>query len=181
MLSLAHATEVGPGLRPTKYLARKPLCGLCRFKCCNSPSLEVETTEEEAGRLNLPRRFPQAGRCRCLGPAGCVHGEARPVFCKMFPLQVRPDGALIVSYWSTLNCPTAADYELVGRDGELYVYRRKLVGASKAANSQEELRLDRPIEDMPTALDIGAPALDEVFGAGTADRMGVHTKKGLVY
>ncbi len=162
--------------KPTKYLHRQVLCGLCNFKCCRSKGLSVECTKIEAKKLDLPIIFQQDGHCRCLTPTGCKHGENRPVFCKLFPLQVLPPRgqqppSLVVSHWSILNCPAATDYIFDGVVGGKYTYHRKKVSGAKKNNSQETLELDEPLSDFPAVLDFCGEAVDELYGEGTVAKL----------
>jgi len=149
--------------RKSKFLQMKILCGHCNFKCCNSPSLEVETTPEEAEQHNLPERFPIAGKCRCLGETGCTL-PTRPVFCRFFPLQLKGDMA-VVSHWAVLNCPTAKDYTFCHRDQDgKYVHQRNKVGRNKQTNSPDVLVTDAPLEEFPNVVEMNATAVKELWG-----------------
>lgn len=174
MFSIEHVDPNRPP-KPTKFIERRIMCGACNFKCCNGKSLNVECTPEEAKTLGLPVLFAQEGRCRCLTDAGCAHGEDRPVFCKLFPLQIKPANkptgspSLIVSYWSILNCPVTTDYVFEHEADGKYHYRRKDVGGAKRNNSPEVLVLDQPIEkEFPEAVQANGEAVDALYGEGTA-------------
>ena len=156
--------------RSTRHLKHKVMCGLCRFKCCLSPALEVETTEKESVELGLPRRFPIGGHCRCLGEGGCTLGERRPVLCKLAPLQVK-DGKLMVSHWFVLNCPSHTDFELERVEDGKYYYRRKdTISHPRRANCQEHVVLNYPIEEFPNALKMNIAAVEELYGKEMAER-----------
>lgn len=169
MITLSHIDVKKPP-KPTKFLKRRVLCGLCRFRCCNSPSLEVECTPEESMALGLPQRFPQEGRCRCLGDEGCTLGDKRPVFCKIFPIQISPTNAAVTPYWSILNCPVDTDYEYKEiRDGR-YVYQRKSgVSGARRNNSHEELMVPEPLDKWPTVAEMYHYAVELVYGRRVAD------------
>lgn len=161
--TLAHIDRERPP-KPTRFLNIRVLCGLCRWRCCNSPSLGVELTPEESKRMELPIAFPIAGRCRCLGDAGCSWGAGRPVLCKLFPAQIKPDGNLVCAHWNILNCPTDRDYTFVGMKDGRYVYARTSKSGPKANNSAEGLSLDKPLTDYPTVMQAARPALVELYG-----------------
>jgi len=167
MYTVTHADKNNPPAF-TKFLRFRVLCGYCEFKCCNSPTLEVETTEEESKRMNLPRRFSQEGSCRCLTKTGCKHGEKRPVYCQLFPLQVTPDNKLVLSHWAVLHCPNDRDYAFdetsVTPKGRLFDYNKKKL-KSKTKNSFPSLRLvNKKLKDMPTVVESCKVAIIELWG-----------------
>lgn len=171
MYTTGHIDPARPA-NATRFLNMRVLCGQCGFKCCNSPSLAVECTPQEAADLNLPILFQQEGHCRCLGAAGCVHGARRPVFCKLFPLQVDKNNNLIVSHWAILNCPTAADYVLREQRGGKYYYTRKPgINRAKENNSHAELVLDAPLDTWPNALELCGEAVEEFYTSNGLDRI----------
>jgi Fe-S-cluster containining protein len=157
------ATTVDPAKPPraTRHLNARVLCGTCRYKCCNSPSLVVEATPAEQRRLSLPQIFEQHGHCSQLTPTGCRHGSDRPVFCKLFPLQVTPHNTLIVSRWAIMTCPMAHHYRetAAGR----HVRRENLGPKARLDNSAAALTGD--LREWPTALEAGREALTEIYGA----------------
>lgn len=177
MLSTTHIDPDKPP-RASQYLTRRVMCGACNFKCCNGKSLNVECTEEETKRLSLPVLFPQNGRCPELTDTGCKHGKARPAFCKLFPLQIKPASRrntppiLVVASWSILNCPVTTDYELEIGEGGQYVYQRRKVSRIKKNNSKQTLELDRPIEEaFPDVLESCGEAIEIFYGPGAVDRL----------
>lgn len=149
----------------TKFLTRQVLCGSCQFKCCNSPSLGVECTQAESEALSLPILFQQEGHCRCLTDDGCTHGEQRPVYCRLFPLQISPTNKVVVAHWALLNCPTPKHYEFTHHDDDGYHYAAaEGVRGPVSTNLRETITLDHPIEDHPTVEVLGLPALRELYG-----------------
>lgn len=167
MYSIEHARKDNPP-KLTKFLKKRVLCGHCSFKCCNSPSFDVETTEEESKRLGLPRRFPQEGKCRCLKKNGCKFGDGRPVYCKLFPLQVTKDNKLVISHWSILHCPISSDYKLEDEakeaSGTKRVYTKKKA-KSKPKNANLEIELhNKKLKDLPTVVEVCKDAIIELWG-----------------
>ena len=167
MYTVEHANKDNPPTF-TKFLRFRVLCGFCNFKCCNSPTLEVETTEAESKRLGLPRRFPQEGSCRCLTKTGCKHGEARPVYCQLFPLQVTKDNKLVVSHWAILHCPNDRDYAFDRVDkttkGQEFHYNKKKP-KSKGKNSFPTLKLtNQKLKERPTIVEACKHAIIELWG-----------------
>jgi hypothetical protein len=147
------------------FLKLRILCGMCRFKCCNSPSLGVETTAEESERLGLPRQFQEKGSCHCLTDTGCEHGEGRPVYCKLFPLQISPNNKVVVSHWALLNCPQPKHYKLIKVDELGYHYEPNGTGSGAIQkNIPDKVVSKVPLEERPTVKEDGLPALKEIFG-----------------
>jgi len=163
MYTITHSDKNNPPAL-TKFLKLRVLCGYCNFKCCNSPSLEVETTENESKALELPRRFPQDGRCQCLTDKGCKHGGKRPVYCRLFSLQVTPDNKLVVSHWAILHCPNQRDYDFIETDENNHNIYEKKKPKSKSKNSFKTLSLKKEINKMPTVVEACKSAIVELWG-----------------
>ena len=134
-----------------KWLSKKILCvTACNFKCCNSPSFNVEFNDNEIDYLSdkynhdIQPTEPQNGSCKYLGEKGCSFGDDKPHHCKTYPIVPNDNDTLVLSNWAWLNCPKPHDYELVHFINGKYLYRLK----KKHHNKKDMLILDDKIEDI---------------------------------
>ena len=156
----------------TRHLNRQVLCGCCKFKCCNSEVFAVELTPKEVEKFQLPQLFLQEGRCRCLTEdAGCKYGAERPVFCRIYPVMMDFEGKqLYVVHWAVLHCPTPKHFVFDRMEGEKYVYKKRTDIRVPTNNIQDEIKLDKPLEEFPNVLYANEDGLTELFGAENVEK-----------
>jgi len=114
-----------------KKLRQKILCGYCNFMCCSSKNTIDEYREEDKTLLLENYEIEKENEktitvwCRHLSKDGCVLGDSKPIWCKLFPLTINKDNRLILSDWSNTFCPQTRDYELKKVKNKRYIYRLK--------------------------------------------------------
>ena len=136
-----------------KWFSKKILCGSCLFGCCNSKTFrveflpsEIEYLEKKYNKSLNPTEY-QNGCCSHLkdDDTGCSFDDAKPKWCKMFPIVENSNNRLVLSNWSFLHCPKPTDYILDRIENGKYHYLLKKTHKNKL----DELVLDNDINDYP--------------------------------
>jgi len=140
-----------------KWFSKKILCGSCLFGCCNSKTFrveflpsEIEYLEKKYNKSLNPTEY-QNGCCSHLkdDDTGCSFDDAKPKWCKMFPIVENSNNRLVLSNWSFLHCPKPNDYILEKKEDGKWYYRLQ----KKHKNKLDELVLDNDINDYPNFLE----------------------------
>lgn len=160
-------------IRATRHMNSKILCGLCKFVCCKSNIFIVETTPAESEKLGIPMAFPQNGSCPECTETGCKHGKDRPMFCKLFPVAVGDKGELNVPHWAYLHCPQPKHFTFsrIDENGKYVYHKKEGTKGPIGKNIQDEVRLDKPLEEFPTVLEMCEEGMVEMFGTKTLDKV----------
>ena len=150
------------------FLNKQVMCGLCNFGCEKVKTFHAEFTNDEIKKIKEKYGivvkpiivFGDKG-CPCLRSDGCVLGNDKPKFCKLYPLFVSAKNKLCLANWAMLHCPQPKDYKLkeITFDSK-YHY----VCLKNEKNYRKELVLDYDINTFPPLIIFFKEFLIDNFG-----------------